>query len=226
MAGHVWDGTHRDAGLVHVNKEEADPFLFLDLRIGPREHEDVGRIVRHRRPDLLTVNDELIPLDHGPCLEACEVRSGPRLRITLAPDMVARQDRGQVAPPLLLRPPLDQHRSDHLDAMILEARNPPALNLFMEDERLAPGKPHTAVFDRPEGGDPAFGRHPQEPFRYHLEGWPMRQKAQFLRIVALEHGANDLPEFFIRQCIPVLFLANAVGNSHQAISWLRCFSSP
>ena len=45
----------------------------------------------------------------------------------------------------------------------------------------------------------------------------MGQKAQFLRVVFFELGADDLAEFFVGKRVPVLLLRDTVGEGHDVV---------
>ena len=53
--------------------------------------------MRARRPDLLAVDDVALPLELGPCLQAREVRSCPRLGVALTPDLLCAEHGPQEA---------------------------------------------------------------------------------------------------------------------------------
>src|SRR5207247_9021207 len=85
---------------------------------GVRSHEKDAplRETRVARPDLLTVDDELVAVDLGTRAERGEV--GPRVRLaeSLAPELVAGEHFRQEALLLLVGPMVDQRRSDQRDA--------------------------------------------------------------------------------------------------------------
>ena len=60
--------------------------------------------VGQRRPHLLAVDDPLVTVAHRPGGEAGHVRSGAGLAEELAPDLLAREERAEVARPLLVGP--------------------------------------------------------------------------------------------------------------------------
>ena len=110
------DRSHLDAGLAHVDQEEADPLVLRCVGVGPGEDEDVVGEMAGRRPDLLAVDDPLVAVEDGPAAEVAEVGPGVGLRVALAPQVLAGQDPGQVVGLLLVGPPHLQGVAEHLDA--------------------------------------------------------------------------------------------------------------
>ena len=68
-----FDGPHRDAGRGHVDQQEADALLFACCRVRAHEAENPVGAIGLRGPDLGAVDDEMITVDFGACLQAREV---------------------------------------------------------------------------------------------------------------------------------------------------------
>ena len=88
------------AGGIGRNQQRADPLVFRCVGIGADEREDDVGVVRTRRPDLLTVDDEVIAVQHRPRGQSRKV--GTRARFTHAQrcgDLGAQDGH---RPPLLL----------------------------------------------------------------------------------------------------------------------------
>ena len=108
------------------------------LSFGSGPHEQLAE-VRHlgvRRPDLLSRHDVLVAVEHRPRPERREVASGVRLRESLAPDLIASQDRRQEAL-LLLGSPLHRDRRscvEEADEIHPDVGGVRPLELFYVDE--------------------------------------------------------------------------------------------
>src|SRR6267142_1522211 len=115
-AGDLLERTQLDAGLAHVEEHARDAAVLGHLRVGAREQDAPVGDRPARGPDLLAVDDEVIALIFGARLEAGQVRSGVRLRVELAPDLLGGQHLLQI--PLLLRLGAvhDDRRADEPDA--------------------------------------------------------------------------------------------------------------
>src|SRR5262249_9568021 len=105
-----------EPGTPHVDEEEADAGLLLGGGVGADQTEDPVGMLRMGRPGLLPVDDEVaLAVVLGTRLERGEVATGVRLRVTLAPDLVARQDLRKEAGLLGVRCVLHEEGPDHLE---------------------------------------------------------------------------------------------------------------
>ena len=105
VAGHLAQRPDLDAGGVHVDHEVGEALVLLGLGIGAGEdHAEAGG-VGQGRPDLLAVEDPLVAVALGPGRQAGHVGSGAGLGEQLAPDLLAGEQRAQVALLLALRIP-------------------------------------------------------------------------------------------------------------------------
>ena len=64
--------------------------MLLRVRISPCQQQTVIGIHRVGRPDLLAVDHVMVVIAHRPRAQRCKIRSGIRLRKTLAPDFAVR----------------------------------------------------------------------------------------------------------------------------------------
>ena len=152
------DRAHIDSGLIHRSEQETDALLFLGrIRIGAHQHENVRSVMRHRGPDLLSVDDKVVPVNLCACSQVRQIGPGAGFRVSLAPDVFATQDTRQ--PVIFLFPgaEFDDQRPDHLHAHVAAAIDAPALLLFIKDQQLGSVQAHTAEFSGPGWCDPALG---------------------------------------------------------------------
>ena len=112
----------RDALGGHVEQDETDAVMLFGSRIGPHQTEDPVGEVRVRGPYLLAVDDEVVAVALGAGLQRCEVRSGVRLGITLAPADQASRDFRQMLLLLRIGAVFQQRRSEHPDAETRQRR--------------------------------------------------------------------------------------------------------
>src|SRR5437868_6586665 len=83
--------------------------------VGADDEDAPVRDVRPRGPHLLPVHDPFFAVEFGEGARAAEVGTAARLAETLAPDLVAAQQRLQVARLLLVRPPGDDRGAGHAE---------------------------------------------------------------------------------------------------------------
>src|SRR5207244_11818376 len=94
----------------------ADALVLGRVRVGAREEEDRVVELRAGRPDLLAVDDEVIPGVDCLRLQVRQVRAGVRLREALRPRLVRVQDPGQITLILRVRAPGDDRGADEIQA--------------------------------------------------------------------------------------------------------------
>ena len=117
---------------------------------------DVGEA----RPDLLSVDDELIALDPAACSETPEIRPGTGLRKTLAPDDLASEDFRQVIGLLLGSAARDQGGSGVIqsDERSVERGGGAGAGVFLEPDDLLEHRQTAAAHRlRPRDSRPASG---------------------------------------------------------------------
>ena len=217
VPGDVADSAHAHTGRLQSEQQEADARLFLRRLVGAREHEYVRRIVRQRGPGLLPVDDEFVAIEPRLGVQVGEVGAGIGFGIALAPDFLAGEYRRQITAALRFGAEAHQYRPDHEYAVVLKARDAPALHLLEEDQQFRRGEAHAAVLARPAGRDPALGRHAQVPGLVLGPAQAPRRVAQFGRVVRLDFGAHDCAKRLVRERVPVLLLFHAVTHASSAI---------
>ncbi len=113
-------------------------------------------MLRHRSPNFLTVDDKVVAILDRTRLHRRQVTARARLRISLAPDLLAFEDARDVMLLLLLGPPMHQGRAEqtdsHPDERLVESE--PA-QLFAKDQPLHDGRAAATVFLGPVDRDPA-----------------------------------------------------------------------
>src|SRR5690606_35569052 len=90
-------------------------------------------------------------------------RTRARLRITLAPHVVASEDARQVMAALLLGAVRDQGRAELGLAVVDDAGNPGTFGFFVIDQLLANAQPHAPMLQRPGRRPPAVLVEQAEP---------------------------------------------------------------
>src|SRR2546425_9601183 len=94
--------------------------MFWRLGIGAYQQHAPVRDMPEGGPDLLPVDYELVTNQLGARLERGHIGSGVRLRKSLAPDLLAAQNFGQIALFLLLGSVGDNGRAGHRQAEDIE----------------------------------------------------------------------------------------------------------
>ena len=110
----IWrSGRTSTPGRVHVDDEVGEALVLLGLGVGAGQQHPEARRVGEGRPHLLAVEDPLVAVAHGPGGQAGHVGSGARLGEQLAPDLLAGEQRAQIALPLVLGSRGQDGRSGH-----------------------------------------------------------------------------------------------------------------
>ena len=141
-----------DAGLVERAQEERQALVLRSIGIGAGEQEDPARLTRPRRPDLLTVDDPLVAVEHRTGGRRTEIGARVRFREPLAPAVLAREDARQEVPLLCFGAPSQERVASHLETERVagDPRGHTGLGeLLGEDHLLELGKPAAAVLRRP-----------------------------------------------------------------------------
>src|SRR6266851_4720326 len=90
-----------------------------------------------RGPDLLPVDDKMVAVNYGARTKSRQIRTRHRFREALAPDLLAREDSGQVAALLILSAVLENRRPAHRKTQLVERRRcAHARHLLVEDRAL------------------------------------------------------------------------------------------
>ena len=100
--GHVQDWIDFDAGRFHVDQQQTDSGVSRFVRIRPDQHEHHVGTMAHGRPDLGTVDHELIAVEHCTGLNRRQIGTRVGLRVALAPLDFSTSDRTQMLRPLLV----------------------------------------------------------------------------------------------------------------------------
>lgn len=149
------DRPHLDARTIHLHQQECDALLRLAGIVRSHQAENPVGFGGMGRPDFRSVEDQVVPIHHCRHLQRGEVRSRPRLRITLAEEYLARQDAGQEMGLLRGRAEPDDDMGDHVDTHGRQGWRPRRNPFPIEDIMLPHGPVATAMFDRPVRRRPA-----------------------------------------------------------------------
>ena len=160
-------------------------------------------VMRHRGPDLLSVDDKVVAINIRACAQVRQIGPGAGFRVSLTPDVFAGQDTRQPVIFLFLGAEFDDQRPDHLHAHVAAAIDAPALLLFVKDQQLGGVQPHTAEFSGPGWRDPALGVKLAVPMFDLGELRSVRQVTQLLGIFRLEELAHFFAELCIGHSVPV-----------------------
>jgi hypothetical protein len=179
LAGDVPDRPDPDSVDVEVDDQRRDALVFraaLESRgIGADEEEPPLRDVRARDPDLVAVYHVVVAVAERGGAQVGEIATGLGLGEALAPVVVGIQDVRDPEPLLLLRAPLDDHRSDLPQAVgVVDAgravrRHHLRVDHVLGDRGVAPAPLRRPVDRRPAAlvelplpGPPALHR-PHDP---------------------------------------------------------------
>ena len=95
MAVHLAQGLHIDAWLFDIDDEKTEAMVLRHIPVGARQQQPVLRVMGAGGPDLLAVDDPLVPLEIGPRRRAGKIGTAARLAEQLAPSVLASQDPAQ-----------------------------------------------------------------------------------------------------------------------------------
>ena len=156
LAGDLAQRAHLDGVLLHVHEEVAEPLVLGRVGVGARhEHAPLG-VVGQRRPHLLPGDEPVVAVAHRARLDRGEVRARAGLGEALAPDLLGREDRLQVAALLLVAAVGDDRRAAHGQAQdVGGARRLGADELLVVDRLLDQRRAAPAVLGRPRHAGPA-----------------------------------------------------------------------
>src|SRR5438094_8251558 len=115
-ARHLDDRAHLDAGRVHRAHEIRDALVLGHLGVGTGDEDAEPGYVGERRPYLLAVHDVDVAVAHGAGRQVGQVGAGARLAEQLAPHLLAREHRHEVAVLLRLRAGVQEGRPGPADA--------------------------------------------------------------------------------------------------------------
>jgi hypothetical protein len=169
------DRSHLDAGLAHVDQQEADALVLRGVGIRPGEEEDVVGQVSRGRPHLLTVDNHWSP-SRTPA--AGLPRSDPALgSVALAPRS-SPEDAGRVVGLLLVGPPHLQGVAELWMPNVVHPRSAPRPWSSRRGSPAPAPTARAAVLLRPAGRQVAVlveGMAPlaDEPLQLLPSSWPM-----------------------------------------------------
>ncbi len=156
VARHLPQGSHRDALGVHVREQAGYPAMLRRLGVGAHQQQAPVGHLREARPDLLAVDTEVVAVARRLRPERGEVAARVRLGEALTPDLLAREDRRQVARLLLVGAQRDDGRADEREADGAdELRGVGARQLLLKDGLLHQRRAAPAESLRPGDAGPA-----------------------------------------------------------------------
>src|SRR5260221_1818134 len=143
------DRAHGNARRLHVDQEERYAGLRLCRGVGSHQAEDPVGVLSQRGPGLVTIDDVVIAVPPRLGTDRGKVGAGARLRVALAPPILARQNPRQKL--LLLRVVAERvdHRADHGDAKRQRRQRSGARRLLFEHKTLRDRPAGPAIFLRP-----------------------------------------------------------------------------
>ena len=99
FATRLTNGAHGDAGRLHVNDEDRQPFVLRLARVGSRHQQGPGSVPCMRRPHLLAIDDEITSrrVMLGARQNAGKIGTSRRLRVELTPNFRAFECRANMA---------------------------------------------------------------------------------------------------------------------------------
>src|SRR4030095_4302629 len=148
-----------DAALLHRHQQIREAEVALRGGVRPGDHEAPVRPGRPRRPDLLPVDHPGVALEARAGLHVGEVRAGVRLRVALAPDLLAGDDRRQGAARLRPAAERDQRRAEQRLAHVVQPAGRAGTRvLLVEDHLLGERRAPAAVLARPADAGPRARR--------------------------------------------------------------------
>src|SRR5580692_3514172 len=161
LAGDLAQAADGDAVAIHGHYEHGQALVLGHVRVGAREQQPVGGELGVGGPHLLAGQaPAAVVLLARARLHGGEVGAGGGLGEELAPDLVAVEQRGEVAGLLLLGAVGDDRGPEHADADGVEdAWHFGAADLLVADDLLDRAEALPAVFLGPgDAGEPALGK--------------------------------------------------------------------
>jgi hypothetical protein len=189
------DGDDRADGharRLHVDQQERDAGLRLRGWIGADQTKDPVGVLRQRCPGLVPIDNVVIAVTHRLGANGGKIGAGARLRIALAPPVLAGEDTRQES--LLLRVVAEgvDDGADHGDAERQWRHRACARHLLLEDEATGDRPAGPAVVLRPERRDPALFVQDAMPEQHLLLGKVGFRigDVHLRRIIVLDERAN------------------------------------
>ena len=176
--------------------------MLGSLWISAGQHKDPVGVVRHTGPDLLPVDDELIPILHRPGLQGGQVRAGIGLAIALAPDGVAAENARDMLAFLLLRAVAQERWTKKARGVAADHRGVEVGQLLVKNKLLPEGPLQAAVLLWPGHGQPVARA------KFFGKGVGKGKLAVIIRIPELraapalgELCLQELPDFLPKGCL-------------------------
>src|SRR5712692_7697958 len=201
VAGDLHQRPYLDAWALHVDEQVRQAVARVGLLALARDqHAPLGD-VRQRRPDFLAVDHVVVALVLGAGLQTRQVAAGVGLAEALAPDLLRREQRRQVALLLVFGPVRDHHRTahaqpDHVDGLRRLRQD----HLVVEDELLHEARSTTAVLLGPRDADVAGVEELLLPRAAALDEilLALGYGTVTTRFVGLQPGADLVAKFLFR----------------------------
>ena len=195
LAGDLAERADVDVRLVDVEDEVGDPLVLRGVLVGAGEQHAPLRLVRVGGPDLLAGDLPAAVRLHRARLQRRQVGSRLGLREALAPDLVAGEDRVEVALLLLLVAVGDDDGAAHHQAQhVRRERHALAAELLVEDRLLDQRRALAAVLLGPRDAGPAGLVHRLLPGAAELELGLVVALGRLAGMVRLEPGAHLVAE--------------------------------
>jgi hypothetical protein len=134
LHGHVDQRPDLDARGVHPEQQETDAAVLGGVGLGANQAEDPVGQMRGAGPDLLTIDDPLIAIEHSTGAQAGQIAAGAGFGIPLAPDGVAAQGGRDELALLGLGADFQQRGHQHRDALSPQAGADPRTGEFLGDD--------------------------------------------------------------------------------------------
>ena len=156
VASDLHHRAHLDSGRLQVDDQEGDALVRRDAGIGAGEHAAKARELRPRDPRLLPADEvAAVGLDRR---RAEGGKIGPRLRLgeALAPDLLRREDRSHMPPPLGIGAECEQGGTEDVEPDDRDELGRSRRSQLLIDDDLLRGRPAAAPeLGRPGAADEA-----------------------------------------------------------------------
>ncbi len=83
---------HREAGGIHFQQQKSDASLGFAVGLGADQAEHAVGVMGRRGPNFGAIDDIIVTVRDRTALQGSQIRARARFRITLAPDILARQN--------------------------------------------------------------------------------------------------------------------------------------
>ena len=163
-AGNQADRSWPHAGVCHVDQQEGNAVMLAHGRVGADKTEDPVGVMRVAGPDLVTVDQVMIALQHRASLQPRQIGPGSRFAVALAPADFSTHDLRQMLLALRLGAVFQQHRPQHRQPHAAQRRAAiQRLHFLIHHRGFHLSEATAAVLLRPGRRGPALFRHAVEP---------------------------------------------------------------